>query len=298
MILGSRLRLEEWVRNIIIAYVPVLHAGYLQFFDKFKDTENVRIYVLCYDALKEFEWLQRDIRAVDPLIIVSSLLYWYKDKIEIFLGNTTSLLGIQSAFCSRNTNIIMPDEDISHEIAKKYLSKFNVVFDSIFLRWDKHRTLLEVPVVNNGTINIRDLDKTLLKKCIAISEKSSDWWRQVGALIAKPSGEVLLTACNEHVPHPQMPYINGDPRSNFTYGINIELGTALHAEKALICQSARRGISIEGTYLYTTTFPCPPCAKAIAYCGVKRVYYRTGYAMLDGESILKSSGIEIVQVLD
>src|SRR3989344_8363202 len=99
------------MNTIIVAYVPVLHAGYLQFFDKYKNAENPRIYVLYGEILEEFEWLNRDIRAINPLIIVNSLLYWYKDKIKIFLGNTSSLFGIKGSFSPKNTNIIMPNED-------------------------------------------------------------------------------------------------------------------------------------------------------------------------------------------
>lgn len=98
------------------------------------------------------------------------------------------------------------------------------------------------------------------------------------------------------MPSPHTPYMDGDPRNAFHKGVNIELGTALHAEKGIICEAAKRGISLKGAYLYVTTFPCPPCAKAIVAAGFKRCYYSSGYALLDGESILKESGVEVVYV--
>jgi dCMP deaminase len=48
--------------------------------------------------------------------------------------------------------------------------------------------------------------------------------------------------------------------------------------------------------MYVTDFPCPPCAKLIAAAGVKRLYFREGYAVLDGESVLEAAGVEVRQV--
>jgi dCMP deaminase len=48
--------------------------------------------------------------------------------------------------------------------------------------------------------------------------------------------------------------------------------------------------------MYVTTFPCPPCAKMIAFSGVKKLYYAGGYGVLDGEAIMKSKGVEIIFV--
>jgi len=64
----------------------------------------------------------------------------------------------------------------------------------------------------------------------------------------------------------------------------------------LIAEAAKRGISLEGTNLYVTDFPCPPCAKLIARSGITRLYFSRGYAVLDGESTLKNKGVELVFV--
>ena len=47
--------------------------------------------------------------------------------------------------------------------------------------------------------------------------------------------------------------------------------------------------------LYVTDFPCPPCAKLIAAAGVVRLYFRTGYAVLDGEQVLEAAGVEVLR---
>ena len=48
--------------------------------------------------------------------------------------------------------------------------------------------------------------------------------------------------------------------------------------------------------MYVTTFPCPTCAKLIAYSGIKKLYAGGGYAVLDGELVLKAKGVKIIFV--
>jgi dCMP deaminase len=127
------------------------------------------------------------------------------------------------------------------------------------------------------------------------AEKSSDWWRQVGGLIVK-DGSIISKTHNRHVPHEQTPYIDGDPRADFSKGVNLELSTAIHCEAFLIADAAHKGVSLLGAEMYVTTFPCPPCAKLIAYSGIKKLYYADGYGVLDGERILKNRGVDIIFV--
>lgn len=135
----------------------------------------------------------------------------------------------------------------------------------------------------------------MIARAAKIAESSSDWWRQVGALIVK-NGKVILESFNKHVPSQDMPYIDGDPRDFIEAGKSTDITTVLHAEQGLVSEAANRGISLKGASLYITTFPCALCAKAIAYAGVKKCYFREGWANLDGERILKLKGVEIIQV--
>jgi deoxycytidylate deaminase len=57
-----------------------------------------------------------------------------------------------------------------------------------------------------------------------------------------------------------------------------EFGRAMHAEMDAILSCARNGISVQGTTLYTTTFPCHNCARHILGAGVHRVVYIEPYA--------------------
>jgi deoxycytidylate deaminase len=57
-----------------------------------------------------------------------------------------------------------------------------------------------------------------------------------------------------------------------------EFGRAVHAEMHAILDAARRGISIDGTTIYTTTFPCHNCARHIVGAGIRRVVFIEPYA--------------------
>ena len=56
-----------------------------------------------------------------------------------------------------------------------------------------------------------------------------------------------------------------------------EFGRSVHAEMAALCDAARRGTSVDGGTLYTTTFPCHNCAKHIVAAGIKHVVYIEPY---------------------
>jgi len=58
----------------------------------------------------------------------------------------------------------------------------------------------------------------------------------------------------------------------------IEFMRAVHAEMAAITDAARRGVSVEGTTMYVTTFPCHLCAPHIVASGIHRVVYIEPYA--------------------
>lgn len=57
----------------------------------------------------------------------------------------------------------------------------------------------------------------------------------------------------------------------------LEFGRIIHAEMSAICDASRKGLAIEGSTLYTTTFPCHICAKHIVTAGIRRVVYLEPY---------------------
>ncbi len=275
------------MEKIIIAYVPVLHEGYRRFFDKYKDHN---LYVLGKDIISEFTYLSKEIRELNPELIKKSIESWH-------LLPSVNILDVPTlnTLSTKKLEIVMPNEDIMQELSEKYFAGQNVIFDSVFLRWDKHKTMEEKPVDADQKISRDFFDKEILNNLKLEAEKSSDWWRRVASAVIK-NGKVLLVAHNEHLPSPHSPYADGDPRNTLHKGVGTDIATAIHSEARLIADAARQGIALDGTSLYVTIFPCSLCAKQIAFSGIKKIYYGGGYQMLDQETILRSKGIEIIYI--
>ena len=73
----------------------------------------------------------------------------------------------------------------------------------------------------------------------------------------------------------------------------------VHSEQNLICQAAKRGVSLDGATVYTRMTPCRTCAMLLINCGVKKVFcerkYHTGS---ETEEMFKRAGIELVYKYD
>jgi dCMP deaminase len=276
--------------KIIFAYIPVIHEGYRRFIESHKDADV--LYLWGKDLSEETDYLRKEIRALEPELIKKSL-----DSLGF--GLEIKILGKDnlSEVSNFSGEILMPDDDISHAFVEKYLGNKSVVFDNIFLRWDRTNSVRENKIAEEQVIVSDEFSKKMIIDAEKEAEKSSDWWRHVGAIAIK-EGKVVLVGHNHHVPSENMPYINGDPRSCFHKGEYLELSTAIHAEAGIIAEAARRGLSLDGAEVYVTTFPCPPCAKLIAYSGIKKIYYKEGYGVLDGEGIMKEKGVEIFHVTE
>ncbi len=57
----------------------------------------------------------------------------------------------------------------------------------------------------------------------------------------------------------------------------IEFGRCVHAEMAALMDAARRGVAVNGSFLFSTTFPCHECARHIVAAGIRKVYYIEPY---------------------
>ncbi|MES3005894.1 MAG: dCMP deaminase family protein [Patescibacteria group bacterium] len=271
--------------SAIISFVPALHKGYIDFFKKYPGT----LYLLDADFVTDFPRLERDLRQTnaDDMKKAIGALGIFKE-IKVLHVAEVGIVKIEG-------EIVMPDEDITRELKDKYFSKLEVKFEPVFLRWNRQITLTESIVPPDRIISIDEFDKEVIEKAFDEASKSSDWWRQVGAVVVKDKN-VLLAGYNKHMPSDLSMDMYGDPRSSFDAGERIDLSTAIHGEANLIARAARKGTSLEGASIYVTTFPCPNCAKLIVEAGIKKVFYSKGYSLLDAETILKTAEVEIVLV--
>jgi dCMP deaminase len=306
-----------------VAYVPVLHDGYRRFVER--HAAGRALYLIGPELYSDYRPLAKDIRALPAELAARSIAAWgvcsqvsvldeagARTLSERLRGGAAPARpeaggrssdeqssGERSLFGSPGA-IVMPDEDVSHRVADRFFERCMVLYDTVFLRWDRTRTTqLLQPRARSWTDAERAGGDPLLAElsagAAAAAGRSVDWWRQVGAALRLPSGETL-SAANEHLPHRLSPYAAGDPRANFYKGVALELSTATHAEAALIARVAREGKATAGASMFVSDFPCPPCAKLIAGAGVAKLYFVDGYAVLDGEDVLAAAGVEIVQI--
>jgi dCMP deaminase len=268
----------------VIAYVPAYHRGYAEFFAKHPGP----IYLIGEKLAKKlYPQIERDFRAVPA-----------KDMAKVLrgLGHDVHVLYEFSLKNYDFSNVVMPNEDISQFFALKYLVGQDITFDPMFLRWDGWSSVKETPIPKDRTVSHNVLDLTLLGKAKAEAQDSPDWWRQIGALIARDGKPLLIGHNRPGITEDYKLGAYGDPRSNFDAGVSYQLTTAEHAEAHLIAVAAGEGTVLKGCDMYVTTFPCPTCAKSIVSAGIKRVFYAEGYSLVDAEQTLRDSGVHIILV--
>lgn len=127
-----------------------------------------------------------------------------------------------------------------------------------------------------------------------VKTRSTCMRRKVGAVIVKDN-RILTTGYNGAPPGAKHCEEIGCLREimNIPSGERHELCRALHAEQNAVIQAAKNGIPIDGSTVYTTTYPCVICAKILIASGIKRIVYRGGYPDELSKKFLSQSSIVI-----
>lgn len=274
----------------LLAYIPALHAGYEQFLRKHGDAEELLIVGREFAAV--FPAMAKEIRALDPADVASYLRCAFP-ALRIRVVQPADLAAQLVA-----DTLVAPDEEMMREIVRTWqldAGDRRVLYEATFLRWDRKWSLEARPAEYDGSVTADSFARMVVGIAGTAGNRSSDWWRRVGAAIAR-DGQLLDVAHNAHRPTEYAPYIDGDPRNEFHRGVRPDLSTAIHAEAELIGRFARTGRATSGADIYVSAFPCPPCARLIAAAGFRRCFFRGSYAMLDGERVLRDAGVEVIWV--
>lgn len=268
----------------MLLYLPVLHAGYQALLDRHPDAE---VLVLGSSFAQDFPVLRKEIRALAP------------ERAAAYLaatGRSVRVVERDTLVLDADT-VVVPDEQLFRSLLARVPHAGRVVVERTFLRWDRPSSLDPQPVGDTPTIALASLDSAVVGLLRAEAGRSSDWWRQVGAVAAR-DGAILYSAHNEHQPTEYSPYLDGDPRNEFSRGVRIEASTALHAEAAVVGRAARDGVALAGADLYVSTFPCPGCARLVAAAGFARCYFVDPYAVLHGDEVLRAAGVALIRVVN
>ncbi len=271
-------------RTAVLAFVPVLHKGYLDFFSG----NEGDIWILGDDVIENYVHLTRDLRRIPAESAAKALQ-------SLLIGRKTGVANERDITSFPYDKIVMPDDEVCRDIAVKFFSDREVSFVGVFLRWNKIITFKEHEIPAHRKISTEEFHREILAKASLEARKSNDWWRQIASIVVK-DGNILFSTYNHHLPTDFHLSANGDPRSNFDAGEHQDIYTSIHSEAEAIAKAARDGVSLKGASLYATTFPCPNCARLIGTAGIKTLYYSKGYSLLDAEKILDHFGVEIVLV--
>lgn len=271
--------------KILILHIPVIHKGYLDFFKKKLDKIS-NIYIIDESLQKELSDIKPDIASLDVNTV--------KDLLEKFGFKNILILSKNNIGALKGKEIILIQDEISRNLEEKYLKEENIEWESVFLRWDKKKVVADLPI-DDIKVSTDNFDIEMMKEAYKEAQKSSDWWRQIGAVLVKDK-KIIACAYNQGVPNDNTPYQVGSIRDFFQAGEKQDLSPTIHAEQKLISEAAKNGIKLEGLFLYLTHFPCSLCAKLIAWAGIKELYFSEGASNLDGRKVLEAAGVEIIHI--
>ncbi len=267
----------------LLLYLPVLHAGYQALLDRYPQAE---VLLLGASFADEYPVLRKEIRALAPEQAAGYLRATGR-RVRVVERDTLALTAPLT---------VVPDEELMRDLLAAHPPAGRVAVERTFLRWDRPASLDPAPVEGTPTVALDSLDAGLVGRLRTEAGRSSDWWRQVGAVAAR-DGAILFSAHNAHQPTEYSPYLDGDPRNEFSRGVRIDLSTALHAEAGVVARAAADGVSLRGADLYVTTFPCPGCARLVAAAGFARCWFLDPYAVLHGDDILRAAGVALIRVV-
>lgn len=272
-------------KKCLIIYIPVIHKGYLDFFKRIRDRISI-IYIINEELLQNLSEFKPDIAAIDANTTKNLLEKIGFDNILILSKDKIKEL--------KNKELILVQDEISRNLYDKYLKKEKIEWQSVFLRWDKGKVLAKQNL-EDIPVSKEHFDIEMMKEACRESEKSSEWWRHIGAVLVK-NKKILIKSNNKDLPSDHTPYQVGEVRDLFVPGERQDLANTIHAEQSIIAQAAKSTISTEGTSVYVTTFPCPVCAKLIACSGIKALYFGEGGSNFDAKKVLESAGVKIFYV--
>ena len=244
------------------------------------------IYIIEKDFLNELSEFKPDIASLDTENV--------KDLLEKLGFKNISILSKNNSPSLKGKEIILVQDEISRNLAEKYLKGENIEWQSVFLRWDRSSILIGKPL-ENIIVSKDAFDAEIMREAQKEAQKTGDWWRQIGAALVKDK-KIILRGWNKDLPSDQTPYQVGEVRDFFKAGERQDLASTIHAEQNIVAQAAKQGISLEGLSIYVTTFPCPVCAKLIACSGIKKLYFQEGGSNFDAKKVLDSAGVQITCV--
>lgn len=129
-----------------------------------------------------------------------------------------------------------------------------------------------------------------------VAQRSTCTRRAVGAIIVKDK-RILTTGYNGAPSGIAHCLDVGCLREtmNIPSGERHELCRGIHAEQNALLQAALHGVSVRDAILFCTNQPCSICAKMIINAGIKKIYYKSGYADALSQDLFAEAQVEVIR---
>lgn len=79
-------------------------------------------------------------------------------------------------------------------------------------------------------------------------------------------------------------------------GQEIEKTCSIHAEASAIASAVKKGISINKSTIYVTSFPCLVCLRLIIASGIKKIFYMNDFYKPHHLEMLEKNNIVVEQI--
>ena len=120
--------------EVAVAYVPVLHDGYRRFVEA--HARDRPLYLIGPELYADHRPLAKDIRALDAALAAAAIGAW---------GVSSEVAVLDAAGAARlaeaRPSITLPAEDVSYQVVDRWFPRCPVRYDTVFLRWDKTRSV-------------------------------------------------------------------------------------------------------------------------------------------------------------
>src|SRR3989344_1457396 len=158
------------MKKVLAAYIPVLHKGYLDLFQRHKDCDE--LYIIGGEVLSDFDHVVRkDIRRVAPEMmrgVIEGLDIF--ESVKLLDKKTAKELGKQ-----KNV-LVLADDEITRDLATKEFPNCEIEWDKAFLRWHRDNTLEQNAVDPDETVSVEEADRQLMAKAKEVGGGGLDWY--------------------------------------------------------------------------------------------------------------------------
>lgn len=156
---------------------------------------------------------------------------------------------------------------------------------------------------HNGRLQSTDIPETsseedvnFMTQAENLISESNCWWKANACVFVRDSKAVVsAVSSNPWCTNCKALPIN-QSEINLRQGERLDFCDAVHAERLAIAKASRTGISLKGSKIYVTSFPCEECSKVLIPAGVETVVFRKdSYGLKDAE-LLTKNGVNLLRV--